>query len=123
MAKGIAICRTDSSGGPNIGTGWHRWVKVGDLPGQYAVYVIVGSGPQLIAIDAHQNCVAGLQVTGAGRWPELDLPVPAGLRTRINAYRATQGQGPIGAGVTLLQVMRGAAAAFDWGTHDVWDGA
>lgn len=121
MPKAVTICKKDANGAPDIGTGWQRWVYVGDLPGQYAVYIIVGSGAQLTTIQAHANCVGGLQVTNGARWAELDQPVPAALRTKINAYRATQGQGPIGAGVTLLQVIRFAAATFDWGTHDVFD--
>ncbi len=125
--KAIVIARAIASGpdagAPNIGNGWHRWVRVGDLPGAYAVFVIVATGAQLTAIQANANCVGGIFVTGEGiRWAELDQPVPTALRTKINTYLTAHSQPTIGVNVTLLQVMRKAAADFDWGTHDVWDG-
>jgi hypothetical protein len=127
MPKAVAICRAITSGvdvgAPNIGNGWQRWVRVGDLPGAYAVFIIVGTAAQLTAIQANANCVGGILVTaGPDRWAELDQPVPAALRTKINAYLTAQGQPTIGVNVTLLQVIRKAAAEFDWQTHDVWDG-
>lgn len=122
MPKAIAIIRQDSSGGPDIGNDWRRWVLIGELPGNRALYLIVGSGPQLIAIGNHDNTVFGMQVTGAERWNELDEPVPTALRNKINAYRQSQGQNNIPAGTTLFQVMRAANAEFEWGLTDVWDG-
>lgn len=121
--KAVAIIKKDSQGAPDIGTGWDRWVWIGDLPGNYAVYIIVGTGAQLTAIQANANCIGGLVVTNNGsRWAELDQAIPTSLKNKINAYRASQGQGNIGAGTTLLQVIQVAAATFDWGITDCWDG-
>lgn len=129
--KAIIICREiqsgASKGAPDIGTGYSGFVFVGNLPGAYAVYVIVATGPQLAAIQVHANCVGGLLVTERNgedriRPAELDVPVPAALRTKINTYRQANGQGNIPASTTLLQVVRFAANHFEWGSHDVWDG-
>jgi len=127
MAKAIVVCKEiqagANKGAPDVGTGYSGFVYIGNLPGAYAIYVITGSGAQLTVIDQHANTVGGLLVTGAGRWAELDVAVPAGLRTKINAYRQAQGLGNIGVNTTLLQVVRFAANHFDYGTHDVWDGS
>lgn len=128
--KAIGILKEVQSGAlkgtPDVGTpgvDYSAFVHIGDLPGAYACVVICGTGAQLLAIQNHANCVLGLQVTEAGvRWSELDVPVPAGIRTKINTYRQAQGQGNIPASTTLLQVVRVAANNFDWGTHDVFDG-
>lgn len=128
MAKAIIICREIQTvgvtkGAPDIGTGYGGWVYIGNLPGAYAVYVIVGTGPQLTAIDAHVNTIGGLLVTNGGiRWSQLDVAIPVALRTKINVYRANNSLGPIPANATLLQVVRIAASHFDWGSHDVFDG-
>jgi len=125
MAKAIAVIKADSTGAPDIGTGWHRWVWVGDLPGAWAFYIIVGTGPQLTAIDAHANTGWGMVVTsdGTNRWPQLDQAIPAGARTRLNTFLSARGLPTAPAGTTLLQVIRRGAAKYDWGLTDVWDGA
>lgn len=124
--KAALICKEIQAGAdkgrPDVGTGYSGFVYVGPLPGSYAIYIITGTGAQLTTIDGHANTVGGLVVTNGGRWSQLDVPIPAGLRTKINTYRQAQGQSAIPASATLLQVIRFAASHFDWGTHDVWDG-
>lgn len=127
--KAIAILKEVQSGAnkgqPDVGTpgvDYSGFVHIGDLPGAYACVVICGIGAQLLAIQSHPNCVCGVQATEAGvRWSELDVPVPAGIRTKINKWRQANGQGNIPAGTTLLQVVRAAANHFDWGSHDCFD--
>lgn len=114
-----------NKGQPDVGTGWTSFVHIGDLPGAYAAVVICGTGAQLLAISLHANCIFGLQVTSDGvRWSELDVAVPAAIRTKINTWRAANSLAPIGAGTTLLQVVKFAANHFDGnGNFDVWDSA
>ena len=127
--KAVVICKEVQAGAtkgrPDIGTDWGGFVHIGNLPGAYAIYIIVGTGLQLATIDAHVNCVGGLQITDIGvRWPEMRQAIPAALRTKINTYRIAQGQSTIPAGTTLLQVARFAANHFDGlGNFDVWDGS
>jgi hypothetical protein len=128
MAKALGIIKETqagpSKGAPDLSVPYSGFVYVGPLPGNYAVYVITGTGAQLTAIQADANCVAGALITEDGvKWPEMNQPVPAGIRTKINTYRANQGLAPIGAGVTLKQVAQAAAAHFDGaGNFDVYDG-
>src|SRR5690348_2734201 len=99
--KSVAICKIDSNGAPDVGTGFDRWARVeGNLPGNYGIFIIVGTGAQLTAIQANSNCIGGLVVTSSGqvRWPELDVAIPSGLRTKINNYRTAQGLSTIPAG-------------------------
>lgn len=125
--KALAICKETQSGpqkgSPDLSVPYHGFVFVGNLPGAYAAYIITGTGAQLTAINADPNCVAGVLITESGaRWPEMDQPVPAGMRTRINTYLTAQGRPTIGAGVTLKQVAQQAAAHFDGlGNFDVDD--
>lgn len=127
MAKALAIIKETqvgaNKGAPNLSVPYKGFVHVGDLPGSYAVYLITGTGAQLTAINADANCVAGVLVTESGpKWPEMDQPVPAGMRTRINNYLTSQGRPNIGAGVTLKQIAQQAAAHFDGaGNFDVDD--
>ena len=127
MAKALVICKEiqsgASKGAPDIGTGYSGFVYVGNLPGAYAAYVITGTGAQLLAIQGHANFLVGVQVTeGADRWAELRATLPAGVRAQINNWRSNNGQGPVPAGTTWLQVIRFAANHFDLaGNFDVFD--
>lgn len=126
MAKAAVICKEiqngASKGAPDIGTGYRGFVHVGNLPGAYAVYIITGSGAQLTGIDGHANTVGGALVTGDGvRWSQLDEPLEAGLRTKLNAWLTAREMPTVGPNFTLLQLVRRAAAHFDYGTHDVFD--
>lgn len=130
MAKALVICKEVQSGAdkgkPDVGTGYTGFVYVGNLPGAYAVYIITASAGQLVTIQANPNCVGGALVTernGQDRVKpvELDVPVPAPLRTKINTYRQAQGQAAIPANTTLLQLIKQAENRFEWGTHDVYD--
>ena len=128
MAKAIVICKEvqagATKGAPDIGTGYSGWVYVGNLPGAYAAYVIAATGAQLTTIQAHANCVGGALITEDGvKWQQMNEPISAASRTKINTYRQAQGQSNIPAGTTLLQVVRFAAKHFDGlGNFDVWDG-
>lgn len=126
--KAIVICKEiqsgASKGAPDVGTGYRGFVQIGQLPGAYCAYVITGTPAQLAAIDAHANTLVGAPVTeaaGAEKWAELKVQLPAGVRTKINTYRANNGQGPIPVNTTWLQVIRQAAPHFDFGNFDVGD--
>lgn len=122
--KAVVICRADNDGAPDIGTGWHRWAHVGDLPGAYAIYIVVASGVQLTAIEAMPGVVGGAVVSnGSVRWSQLDEPLQPALRTKLNTWLTNRGLPTVGSNFTLLQLVRRAASEFDYGTHDVWDGA
>lgn len=109
---------------PDVGTGWRRQVPIGDLPGPWALFFVVGSGAQLTAIDNHTNCIAGLLVTsdGVNRFPELDQVVPVAFRNKANPWLTARGLPTIGASVTLLQLIRRVKAAWDYGDADLNDG-
>lgn len=123
MPKALAVVKKDSEGGPDIGTGWRRWVYIGDIGGDHMLIVIVGSGAQLTTIDANPNCAFGMQVTSDGttRFPELDQAVPAGFRTRANTWLTARGLPTIPNGTTFLQVVRRVKAGWDYGDADCSD--
>ena len=128
MVKALGIIKELQSGvnkgAPDVAGAYSGFVYVGPLVANYAIYVITATGPQLTAIQAEANCIAGVLITDAGvRWPEMSQPVPAGIRTKINTWRAANSLAPIGTGVTLLQVAKFARANFtgDGATYDVFD--
>lgn len=126
--KAIVICKETlagpTKGAPDLTTPYSGFVYVGNLPGAYAIYIITATGAQLTAIQAEPNCVGGALITEDGvKWSQMNEPISAGLRTKINTFRANNGQTAIPADTTLLQVVRFAAAHFDGlGNFDVFDG-
>lgn len=120
MPKAIVICKEVQSGAskgvPDIGTGYSGFVQIGQLPGAYCAYVITGSAAQLAAIQVHANTLVGAVVTeaeGVERWAELKVQLPVAVRTKINTWRANNGQGSIPVNTTWLQVIKFAANHFD----------
>jgi len=86
-------------------TPYHGYVRLaGDPIGQWYGYLVSGTGPQLLALDALDN-VEGLVAvrTGDGglHWPEEDME--ANLRVRLNTWLTNRGYETFPEGLTYKQ--------------------
>ncbi len=86
----------------------YRGYSLGGQAGNWGLYVLSGTGPQLTAINALAQVIGLVTVTGTGvlRWPELDSVVTTTIRTRVNTWVAARGWPTIPAGWTYRQIVQ-----------------
>lgn len=74
----------------------------------WGIYVISGTGSQLVAINALPQVVGLVAVTDSGgvRWPELDGVIASAVRTKVNTWLTARGWPTIPVGWTYRQVVK-----------------
>ena len=119
---GPEIPATDADG-KRMYHGFVRLARVGD----WAVYLVSGTGAQLLAIDALPNVIGICAVTESGtvKWAELDANMALAVRTKLSAWLTARGYPTIPTGWTnrkvLVEVAKRMDAKFDLGFFDVAD--
>lgn len=118
--KAFALARM-AGGQPDIDptvTPYHGYVlcdRIGNTG--WGAYLFSGTGPQLVALDAHP------QVVGIAAVTQLDDQVGSAVRTKINSWLSNRGQPTIPAGWSNRRVVREiykrANARFDLNNFDV----
>jgi len=110
MAKAFLVS-TISNGIPNFSDLPHTGnVLCAKTPGGgYGIYVVTGTGAQLVAINALPHVIGLCSVTeggGDGRWPELEDVILPAVRTKLNTWLTARGYPNIPAGWTYRHVIR-----------------
>jgi len=119
---GPEIPATDDAG-KRMYHGFVRLARIGD----WAVYLVSGTGAQLLAIDALPNVIGICAVTESGdvKWGELDANIALAVRTKLNTWLTARGLPTIPAGWTnrkvLVEVAKRMDERFDLGFFDVAD--
>ena len=83
-------------------------VHIGNLNHNFGAYMVSGTGPQLVAVNALPQVVGIVAVTESGsvRWAELDGVIAAGVRTKLNNWLTARGYPNIPSGWTYRRVIR-----------------
>jgi len=100
-------------------------VHIGDLNQQWGVYMVSGTGAQLVAINALPQVVGIVAVTESGgvKWGELDSVIASAIRTKLNTWLANRGYPIIPTSWTNRQVVQAVFkrlnGKFDFDLFDV----
>lgn len=84
------------------------WALAYQISANWGVYLVSGTGPQLVALNATAPVTGICNVTesAAARWAELDDVVASGVRTKLNTKLTALGKATIPAGRTNRQVLQ-----------------
>jgi len=103
---------------PNIpaSTPVKGWAHFDSIAG-YGAYLFSGTAAQLTALNALPNVIGFVAMTGTAddekEWPELDMVIAAGVRTKINTWLTARGYPTLPAGWTYKQVVRAVYQRFN----------
>jgi hypothetical protein len=84
-----------------------NWVSMGDLPGNFGLFMVSDTLPRLAAADNLPGVYGICAMTKSGdvQWAELDNVITPAMRTKINAWLAAHGYPTIPAAWTNRRVV------------------
>jgi len=130
MPKAIIIAKKIASGPgrgrPDIPDAVHfvRLSEV-DLPANYKAYIVTGPAARLQAIAAHPNFLVGQQITWDSddddwNWVDGQIAIAEGAKIQINTWLQNNGYDPLGAGDSIIDLIRIFAPEYEPGKSDIY---
>lgn len=101
-----------------------NYVSMGDLPGNYGLYLVADTQARLIAADAISGVYGICLLTQSGdvKWAELDNVITPAMRNKINTFLSAKGYPTIPAGWTNKQAANAILARINakFDLDDFW---
>lgn len=128
MPKMFCLINMNGGSDPQLDrsiTPYHGSNHIGNINRQWGAYLVSGTGPELVAIDALPQVVGIVAITEGGsvKWAELDGVIAAGVRTKLNNWLTARGYPNIPASWTnrraIREVFQRLNPLFDFDLFDI----